>query len=214
MYKHETLEKIAEFIVKNNLILFIDQCFEDLVFNGYEMVNIINMPGMFERTILVSSFSKCMGLCGFRLAYIIAQHEIMSVLHACAVDYVGAPNTMAEAGILAALEDPKFIEEYRQEYMARGKIAYELLSGIPDVYCYKPESAFFLWVDTHKLGTEEEVYNYLVKNANVAVNKGSAFGPEGKNGIRIVYGVKKNRKECLNVVKRIREALLNYPKNK
>jgi len=214
VYKHETLEKIAEFIVKNNLILFIDQCFEDLVFNGYEMVNIINMPGMFERTILVSSFSKCMGLCGFRLAYIIAQHEIMSVLHACAVDYVGAPNTMAEAGILAALEDPKFIEEYRQEYMVRGKIAYELLSGIPDVYCYKPESAFFLWVDTHKLGTEEEVYNYLVKNANVAVNKGSAFGPEGKNGIRIVYGVKKNRKECLNVVKRIREALLNYPKNK
>jgi len=214
VYKRETLEKIAKFIVRNNLILFIDQCFEELVFDGYEMVNIINMPGMFERTILVSSFSKGMGLCGFRLAYIVAQHEIMSVLHACAVDYVGAPSTMIEAGILAALKDSAFIEEYRQEYMTRGKIAYELLSDIPDVYCYKPESAFFLWVDTHKLGTEDEVYDYLVKNAKVAVTKGSTFGPEGHIGIRIVYGVMKNRMKSLNVVKRIRKALLNYPKNK
>lgn len=214
VYKRETLEKMAKFVIKNNLILFIDQCFEDLVFDGYEMVNIITMPGMFEHTILVSSFSKGMGLCGFRLAYIVAQYDIMSVLHASALDYIGAPSTMIQAGILAALEDSTFMEEYRQEYMARGKVAYKLLSDIPNVYCHKPESAFFLWLDTSRLGTKEEIYDYLVKNANVAITKGTAYGPEAQIGVRIVYGSKKNREESLNVIKRTREALLNYPKNK
>lgn len=213
VYKRETLEKVAKFVIKNNLILFIDQCFEDLVFDGYEMVNIITMPGMFERTILVSSFSKGMGLPGFRLAYIVAQHDIMSVLHNCAGDY-GVPSTMSQEGILAALKDTSFMEKYRQEYMVRGNVSYKLLSDIPNVYCHKPESSFFLWLDTSRLGTKDEIYDYLIKNANVAITKGTSYGPEGQIGVRIVYGVKKNREESLNVVKRIREALLNYPKNK
>lgn len=211
VYRKETLLKLADFIIRNDLILFIDQCFEDSVFDGHEMFQIINVPGMFERTILVSSFSKGMGLCGLRLAYIVAHEEIMGVLQACAVNYVGAPNTMVQYGIMEALKEPDFMEELRKEFQKRGSECCRLLSGIPGIYCHKPEAGFFLWLETDGLGTSDEICGYLLNTAKVAVSSGNMFGPLGAHGIRIIIGAKKDYEECIAVVKRIREALLNYP---
>ncbi len=191
----------------------IDQCFEDTVFDGNEMFNIINYPGMWERTILVSSFSKGMGVCGLRLAYIVAHENIMSVLHATAVFYIGAPNTMVQWGIMAALENPDFMEKYRKEFQYRGLASYEIIKNIPNTICGEPESCFFLWLDVRKLGTSSEICDYLLQDAKVAVTAGEMFGPEGKNGIRIVYGSKLDRKYSLNVIRRIRDSLMKHPKN-
>ncbi len=213
VYKKETLEKLAQFVIENDLILFVDQCFEDLCFEGNEMFNIINLPGMFERTILVSSFSKAMGLCGIRLAYIVAHEDIMSVLYGCAVFYIGAPSTIAQWGIMSALEDTSFVDEYRKEFQKRGYMAYDLLKDVPNIECSKPESGFYLWLDTHKLGTPNEVCDYLMATAKVAVTAGNMYGPEGMKGIRIVYGSGIDGKKCEEVMKRIRQALLDHPKN-
>lgn len=212
VYKKETLLKLADFIIKNDLILFIDQCFEDSVFDGNEMFQIIGVPGMFERTILVSSFSKGMGLCGLRLAYIVAHEDIMGVLQACAVNYIGAPNTMVQYGIMEALKEPGFMEELKCEFQKRSKECHRILSGIPGVYCHKPEAGFFLWLEVGELGTADEICAYLLNTARVAVSSGNMFGPLGVNGIRIIIGARKDYGECITVVKRIREALLNYPK--
>lgn len=213
VYSKETLLRLADFVKRHDLILFVDQCFEDSVFDGHEMHSIITMPGMFERTILVSSFSKGMGLCGMRLAYIVAHEDIMGVLQACAINYIGAPNTMVQYGILAALDKPDFMKEIRDEFQARALESYDLLKDIPNVYCHKPESGFFLWLEIDKLGSPDEVCNYLLEDNKVSVSSGNMFGPMGTKGIRIIIGAKKNYDECIKVVQRIRESLLRHPKN-
>ncbi len=213
VYSKETLLQLADFVKRHDLVLFIDQCFEDIIFDGYDMHNIIAMPGMFERTILVSSFSKGMGLCGMRLAYIVAHEDIMGVLHACAINYIGAPNTMVQYGILAALDKPDFMKEIRDEFQARALKSYELMKDIPNVYCHKPESGFFLWLEIEKLGDPDEICNYLMEDNKVAVSSGNIFGPLGTKGIRIIIGAKRSYEECINVVKRIRQSLLRHPKN-
>ena len=213
VYSEKTLRALADFVMRHDLVLFTDQCFEDSVFDGYKMFDIINMPGMFERTILVSSFSKNMGLCGLRLAYIVAHEDIMGVLQTCAVNYIGAPSTIAQYGVMEELAHPSVIQSLRTEFQKRGIECYALLNDIPNVYCHKPESGFFLWLEIDKLGTPDEICRYLLEDTKVAVSSGNMFGPLGSKGIRIVFGAKKDHDVCIAVVRRIRESLLRHPKN-
>ena len=111
VYKRETLERLAGFVKRHNLIMVVDQAFEDTAFDGHEMVNIAALPGMQERTILLGSLSKGMALCGFRVAYVVAPDAISRMLQSCAVLFLGAPNTMAQAGAVAALKDSAFVED-------------------------------------------------------------------------------------------------------
>ncbi len=213
VYSEQTLRGLSEVIIRNNLILIIDQCFEETVFDETEMFQVCTIPGMFERTILMSSFSKSMGLCGLRLAYMVADKPIMEVLQACAVNYVGAPNTIIQKAILAALRHPEFIEQNRVEFQKRALAGYELLKDIPGVYCHKPESGFYLWLEVDGLGTSAEVTGYLLEEAHVAVSDGTMFGTLGEKGIRVIVGAKKDMAACMDALERIKKALEKYPKH-
>lgn len=211
VYKRETLERLADFVKRHNLIMVVDQAFEDTAFDGHETVNIAALPGMQERTILLGSLSKGMALCGFRVAYVVAPDAISRMLQSCAVLFLGAPNTMAQAGAVAALKDSAFVEGYRQEYMARAEILGEILSTVPHITFRKPEGGFFFWINTSWYGTDEEVVAYLAKEANVLVSAGSMCNDP--NCIRLIYGALKDRAACIDAVKRIKAALEKHPRN-
>ena len=210
-YKRETLEKLADFCIRHDLICIVDQCFEDSVFDGHEYVSIMALPGMFERTITIGSISKGMGLCGFRVAYVVASEEITKVLHAIAVIFIGATNTMAQAGITAALKDTRFMEDMRQEWMARAKILGDILDTIPHIKYVKPEAGFYFWVDVSYYGTDAEVMKYILEEANVLVSGGAMF--TDPTHIRIIYGCLQDREECINAMLAMKDAFLRHPKN-
>ena len=212
VYKRETLEKLADFCIRHNLICVVDQCFEDSVFDGHEFTSMMALPGMFERTITIGSISKGMGLCGFRVAYVVAPEEITDVLHETAVLFVGATTTMAQAGVTAGLRDTRFMEDMRQEWMARARILGEILDQTPHIHYVKPEAGFFFWVDISYYGTDAEVMKYLVEEANVLVSTGTGF--TDSTHIRIIYGCLQDRQECIDAVTRIKEALERHPKNR
>lgn len=212
VYKRATMEKLADFCIRHNLICIVDQCFEDSVYDGNEYVSMMSLPGMFERTITIGSISKGMGLCGFRVAYIVASKEITDVLHQTAVFVVGATNTMAQAGITAGLRDTRFMEDMRQEWMTRARILGKILDTIPHISYVKPEAGFFFWVDTSFYGTDEEVMRYLVQEANVLVSTGAAYCDP--THIRIIFGTLQDREECIHAVELIKEALERHPKNR
>ncbi len=186
VYKKETLQNLADFCIKHNLLCVVDQCFEDSVFDGNEHTNFMALPGMFERTISISSFSKGMALCGFRVAYVVVPEDVGDVLRATAVSGIGATNTMAQAGVLAVLRQPDFIEDLRQEWMARARILDEILETIPHISYVKPRAGFFFWINTSYYGTDEEVTDYLVQAANVLVSPGRRYASD--QHIRLIYG--------------------------
>ena len=212
VYKRATMEKLADFCIRHNLICVVDQCFEDSVFDGNDYVSMMSLPGMFERTITIGSISKGMGLCGFRVAYIVASKEITDVFHQIAVLFIGATNTMAQAGVVAGLRNTQFMEDMRQEWMIRAKLLGEILDSTPNISYTKPEAGFFFWVDISYYGTDEEVMRYLVQEANVLVSTGSGFGDS--THIRIIYGCLQDRQECINAVLAIKDAFTRHPKNK
>ena len=209
VYRRETLEALADFVRSRDLVLIVDQCFEDTVFDGHKMVNIINMPGMFERTVLIGSLSKGMGLCGLRIGYIVANDEISDVYHSCTVQWLGVPNTMAQAAAAAALRHPEFVEQYRQEYMARAKEVCAILADVPGLHYIPPESGFSLWIDVSRYGDAEAVVQYLAHEAGVLLSAGAPFGSEYH--VRLIFAAMGQRSECMEAVQRVRKALLRYP---
>ena len=211
VYRRETLEKLADFVIRHDLILVVDQAFEDTVYDGHEMCCIAGLPGMAERTILLGSISKGMALCGFRVAYAVASETITRIFKECSVFFLGAPNTIAQAGAIAALQDCSFVENYRQEYMERSKILSDILETVPHISFQRPESSFIFWVDVSWYGTDREVAAYLAKEANVQVSSGSMCGDP--THIRIIFGVSKDRQKVIDAILRIKEALERHPKN-
>ncbi len=213
-YRREKLEQLAEFVVKNDLIVVVDQAFEEPVFDGIEMVTIAALPGMWERTVTVFSISKGMGLSGLRVGYIVADDVIMDKMYGTAVSVIGATSTSAQMGAIAALKDCGFMEAYFETFDRRRKIVYEHLHDIPGVSMKVSESGFLSWVDVSKLGTESEIMAYLGEHAQVSINSGLPYGEKGKGHIRIVHGVFASDEELETAILRMRDALLRLSKEK
>lgn len=111
VFSRENLLALRDFVVDNDLVVVVDQVFESTIFDDREFISLAALPGMWERCVTVFSTSKSMSLCGFRVAYNVACEAIMEVMHASAVYILGATNTFAQAGVVAALRDDAFIED-------------------------------------------------------------------------------------------------------
>ena len=214
VYRREWLEGLARFIVRNDLVCVADQAFEFPVFDGLEMTAIASLPGMWERTLTVCSLSKGMGLSGFRVGYIIADDRIMDKLHGTAVSVIGATNSAAQAGAIAALKNREFLKAYAAEHLRRRDIAYEALKDIPGTSLLKPESGFLSWIDVSALGSSDEVAAYLMNEAGAAVNSGAFYGEQGEGFLRIVHGTPGSSEELRGVMQRIRAALIKRAREK
>ena len=57
---------------------------------------------------------------------------------------------------------------------------YDALRDIPGVEMQIPQSAFLSWIDVSKLGSSDEIVNYLIEEAKVFVNSGNCYGGMGR----------------------------------
>lgn len=208
VYRREKLEQLAEFVKKHDLVVVVDQAFEDAIFDGIEMVTFASLPGMWERTVTVFSFSKGMGLSGYRVGYIVACDTIMDKFYAAAVSVLGATNSAAQIGAIAAMKAPEFCQRFNEWHKERRDLVYEICGNIPGVHMMKPESGYLSWLDVSRLGTAEEIMQYLIDEAKVVVNVGTPYGKNGEGHIRIVHGAIADLEEFKDALKRIRAALL------
>ncbi|MFD1211134.1 pyridoxal phosphate-dependent aminotransferase [Arthrobacter sp. GCM10027362] len=188
VFRRETLEALARFIVGNDLILVCDQAFEDHVFDDVEMVSPAALPGMWERTVTVFSISKGLGLSGFRVGYLAADDRIMDALYGGAVNVLGATNTLSQIGAVAAFEDETILPAYFQILDRRRQLAHATFSAVSGVRMQMPESGMLSWLDVRALGTAAEVSAHILKHARVLVNEGEPYGSEGAGHLRIVHG--------------------------
>lgn len=209
VYDRDSLEGLADFVIRHDLVLVVDQAFEDFTF-GNEMLTPAALPGMFERTVTVFSFSKGMGLSGLRVGYIVCDDKIMDKLYANAVAVIGATSTSAQKAVLAAMEHPEFMEQFAHAYDNRRKMAFELLNQVPGVSVQMPQSGFLCWVDVSALGDSGEITAWLLEHAGVSVNDGANYGPGGAGHLRIVLGVYRDDEKVYDSLRRICAALKEF----
>ncbi len=214
VYRKDNLEELAKFIVDNDLVLVCDQAFEDHIFDGIEFVSPCTLPGMWERTVTVCSMSKGYGLSGYRIGYLYADDHMMDVYYGAAVNVLGAPNTMSTFGCIAALHDDTILPGYKERLDRRRMLAYGILSAVPGVRMRPSESGILSWLDVSRLGTSQEIVDYLREEALIMVNPGSQYGACGEGFIRIVSACFADDKDAAACFERIADALTKLAKEK
>ncbi|HBF4254021.1 TPA: pyridoxal phosphate-dependent aminotransferase [Clostridioides difficile] len=207
VFNKESLEKLAKFIIDNDLILICDQAFEDFTFEN-ELMTPASLEGMFERTVTIFSTSKGMGLSGFRVAYMVCSDKLMDKYYGAAVTVLGATNTVAQMATIEAFKDRSFMGDFERVFDKRRQEAYKIINEIPNVSMQMPESGFLGWINVSKLGTSSEIQKYLVDEAKVCINDGINYGPGGEGHLRIILGSYKDDSKVISALNRIKDALI------
>ena len=141
------LEKLAPVILKNNLVVFSDEIYGELVYNGVKFCSIASLEGMRERTIVISGFSKAFAMTGWRLGYICAPKPIIDVVYKIHQYGIMCAPTAAQYAALAALNasfEDGFAEvaEMREKYDERRRYLVDRLNAM-GLTCFEPRGAFY-----------------------------------------------------------------------
>lgn len=207
MFTLETLEKLADFAKKKDILVISDEIYEKIIYGNKKHISIASLDGMKERTITINGFSKTYSMTGFRLAYVAAPEEFIRVLNiihqhntSCATSFV------QYGGITALKEGGDASEEMVKEYKRRRDYIVEKVNSIEGLSLNAPDGAFYAFINIKGLGvSSEEFCNYLLDEECVAIVPGTVFGSAGEGFVRfsyassyedIVEGINRMEKAC------------------
>ena len=183
----EELEGIADVLRGTDIAVLSDEIYAELTY-GKRHVSVASLPGMWERTVLVSGFSKAYAMTGWRLGYLCAPAplaEQMLKIHQYAI--MCAPTTAQLAAVEALRNGDEDVEMMVAEYDMRRKFIRKGLSdiGIPS---FEPEGAFYIYPEIGQYGlSSEEFCERLLYEHQCAIVPGTAFGKCGEGFARISY---------------------------
>ena len=184
----EELEALAEVLEGTNILVLSDEIYGELTY-GRDHCSCASLPGLAERTILVSGFSKAFAMTGWRLGYLVAPQELFPQIlkiHQYAV--MCAPTTSQYAAIEAMRNGADDVVAMRAEYNRRRRYLTAGLRAINGIECFEAEGAFYLFPDFSSFGlSSEDFCSQLLHEYQVAIVPGTAFGESGEGFARISY---------------------------
>jgi len=185
----EALDALAQLAKEKDLFVISDEIYESMVYDGNRHISIASLPGMKERTIIVNGFSKKYSMTGWRLGWICSDKELMSAMIRIHQYTTVCVTTFAQYGAAEALTGPQDeINRMITEFDRRRGFVYDQLKAMPGIKTLRPKGAFYIFPNITGTGkTSEEITNYLLEEAKIAVVPGSVFGNYGEGYIRISY---------------------------
>ena len=203
----DRLREIARIAKKHNLLIVSDEIYEHIIYDGVKHFSIASIPDARERTITINGFSKSYSMTGWRLGYVAAPAELISVMNRVHQYTTVCANSFAQKGAAAALEGGmECVHDMVKEFDARRKLIVSLMHDIPGFDCGTPKGAFYAFPSIQKTGMSSlEMTDYLLHEAQVAVVPGSVFGKQGEGYLRFSYAASQD--DIREGLKRIKAAM-------
>jgi aminotransferase len=195
VFARAELESIAAIVLERDLFLITDENYEYFVYDGARHIAPATLPGMKERTIVLSGFSKTFSVTGWRLGYVTAGEKLiaaMSYFHD--LTYVCAPSAL-QHGVAAGLEQlpPTFYTQLAADHQSKRA---RILSALHDAGLEPttPAGAYYVLASAARLPgkTAAEKARHLLAATGVASVAGSAFfrPGHGENLLRFCFAKK------------------------
>lgn len=181
------LKRIAALAVKHGIYVIVDEIYSELIYDEFDSIARY-LPK--ENLIYMNGFSKSYAMTGYRLGYACgAPAVIESMMKIHQYTMMCASIIAQEAAIEALKNGADEREKMRREYEQRRNF---ICAGLAEIGldCFVPKGAFYVFpsVKRTKLSGKEFALR-LLKEENIAVIPGDAFGPEGADNIRCCYAV-------------------------
>ncbi len=192
VFTRPELEAIAAVAIEHDLFVLTDEIYEYFIYEGQSHISPATIPGMAERTISISGFSKTFSMTGWRMGYVVASSKWMpAIAYFHDLGYVCAPSPFqyASAAGLRALPD-SFYQGLATEYQGkRDKICDALAAAglTPAV----PAGAYYVLADASRVEGETASVKArnLLRASGVGAVAGSAFygAGRGENLLRFCF---------------------------
>lgn len=186
VFTPEEISAIAELCRTRDLWLLSDEVYEDLAF-ARPHVSPWSLPGMAERTVVVSSLSKSHAMPGFRFGWIIGPPALTrSLFDLLVCMFYGSPAFIQE-GVVPALEtELPQVAALREAYRNRAGLLSQILAEAPNCSLTPPEGGMFVLLNVRATGLgSEEFARGLLWQERVAVLPCDGFGPSAAGHLRI-----------------------------
>jgi len=193
IYTEENLRQIIDLALKHNLVIFADEIYDKLLFDGKKLISI----GALNKDVSCITFgglSKNYMVPGFRIGW-----GIVSGRKEVLADYIEAINKILRArlsanhpeqyGIKPCLEgNQDHLVEAMKKLSRRRDLTVEMLNAIPGISCVKPEGAFYAFPRLEMKQPDNHFVSELIKETGVVVVPGSGFGQvPGTKHFRVVF---------------------------
>jgi aspartate/methionine/tyrosine aminotransferase len=202
------MEHIAGLAKERDLWIVSDEAYEDILFDEEQHISIASLPGMYERTIPIYTFSKSYAMTGLRLGYLsikdpTVRDRVKKVLYYSCSNICSVVQFAGVGGLESAQGR---IEEFRVELQARRDLFFNgirnlgsaVLSGEP------PTGAFYAFLRINPTWAAEPhmskpdslswaFVEHLIRHARIGCVPGVDFGPHGEGYVRFCFA--RNRGE-------------------
>jgi cystathionine beta-lyase len=211
VFRKDELERMAEICIRKNVIICSDEIHGDLIFPGFKHIPMASINSeIANNTITLMAPSKTFNIAGLDCSFAIIQNkELREKYQHTTRGITGGVNLL---GVTAALAAYKSADPWLEELMLylqenRDFLKATIEKEIPQIRMAVPEGTYLAWLDCRNASLLESPYDFFLKKAKIAFNKGDAFGTGGNGFVRMNFGcTKATLNEALN---RMKSALEN-----
>ena len=193
---YDYLEKVAAFCREHDILLFSDECYNDLYSGGGPPP-----PSILEitraRTLAFCSLSKRSGMTGYRTAMMAGDPELISALKKLRPSIGVATQSFVQDAASAAWNDDAHVEERRRTFGEKREL-FKSFFKREGLHYLPTDASFYLWVAVP--GGDDEAYALRLLEEGIVVAPGRSFGSGGEGYLRValVPGLE----ECQRAIER------------
>jgi len=195
VFNRESLLNVIRFAEKHNLIIFADEIYDQILFDGEKHISIAAIAGDVP-VLTFNGLSKNYVMPGWRVGWLIVHdprgymHDVVEGIRQLMRCRLCSPH-LQQYAIKVALEGPHTHREHMLvKFIERRDITFEMLNAIPGISCVKPRGAFYAYPRVQlPAGTDDNVFCLeLLEETGVLVVFGGGFGnAPGTSHFRVVF---------------------------
>lgn len=184
VFSQSERELIAELCIQYDAICITDEVYEHLVYDGDTQTPIATLPGMFERTLRISSVAKSFSATGWKIGWVTGHPDLMQGVwraHQLVSFAIFHPGQIGVAHALCLPDD--YYTELADMYTKKRALMMEGLDAAGLRY-QAPDGAFYIMADFSDVfdGDNEAFTRHLISEVGVAcIPPGSFYSVEHRH---------------------------------
>jgi N-succinyldiaminopimelate aminotransferase len=177
VFTREELQQVADLCIEHDVIVISDEVYEHLVFDDHKHVPIASLPGMYERTVTVSSMGKSYSVTGWKLGWVYGHPSLITGVGR-AHQYVtfASFHPAQEAAAYALGLASSYYEDFVSMYTTKRDLMMDALAGA-GLKASAPEGTYFVMADFSDVfdGDDVQFARHITSEIGVACIPPSVF---------------------------------------
>ncbi|MFQ5451732.1 MAG: pyridoxal phosphate-dependent aminotransferase [Nitrospinaceae bacterium] len=200
-YTQKELEDLAEWALKNRILIVSDEIYEKITFDEFQHTSVASFsPEAQKNCVVINGVSKSYAMTGWRIGFLAAEREIAAQITKLQGQSTSNPTSISQAACIEALTGPQDqVTRMAEEFRKRRDIVIQRISRIPGLSCFRPVGAFYAFPDFsgfygktfqgQPLQGSIELNKFLLREGQVALVPGAAFGADGHSRLSFATSV-------------------------